>query len=245
MPVREFLRVPSRTTLRQIGWSGGMLAPLLVTILCWGGSLALPAPLNRATYLTLIAVIVCCAITDFRSHRIPNWATYPGLFWALALNLTGSLLATDASGRSGVRSIVDPTLIGPTALGAIGIGPSLAGAIACFLLMAFCTRGLKGAGGDVKLATVIGAFLGLRLGLFALCTGYILAAAIASIGFLWRIGAVAVVRDAIRWAGHLLFPVSVARPVRMDRDELETTIPLGSYFAAGVVFALLLIQGPS
>jgi prepilin peptidase CpaA len=84
--------------------------------------------------VTLTVVVLIAAFTDLQSRRIPNWLTLP----ALPVGLLAQTVYGDG--------------IWQGLLGALG------GFLALFLLFAV---GAGGAG-DVKLFTVVGAFVGLR-----------------------------------------------------------------------------------
>jgi prepilin peptidase CpaA len=82
----------------------------------------------------LIMVLILALITDIRSHKIPNWLTYPTIFLAI-------LLYFDVDGFRGLLFSTE------------GFGLGLV------LLMPFHMLGLMGAG-DVKLMGAVGAVLG-------------------------------------------------------------------------------------
>jgi len=84
--------------------------------------------------ITLSLVVLVAAITDLQSRRIPNWLTLPAL--------PAGLIAQTVYGDGFWQSL----------LGALG------GFAALFALFAV---GAGGAG-DVKLFTVVGAFVGIR-----------------------------------------------------------------------------------
>jgi len=102
---------------------------------------------------TLLGIVAVAAIIDLRTHRIPNWLTFP----ALALGLVWNLVV---SGPAGLGAALLGVLVGaglfliPYVLG--GMGP-----------------------GDVKLMGVVGAFMGpggaLWTALFAGVAGGVLA----------------------------------------------------------------------
>lgn len=98
--------------------------------------------------LLLVALLVCTA-TDLLRYRVPNAITYPGTVLALA----ASLVLPDADAVSAIAAAL------------------LGGGV--FLVMAIVTRGGLGLG-DVKLAMLIGAALGLPAAYQALAIGVVL-----------------------------------------------------------------------
>jgi prepilin peptidase CpaA len=90
--------------------------------------------------LLLIVVLVIALIIDMRSHRIPNWLTYPAVLFGIGFH-------TLSEGLDGLLFGASGTLL--------GFG----------LLIIFYLVGGMGAG-DVKLMAAVGAFLGPK-GVFA------------------------------------------------------------------------------
>ena len=105
------------------------------------------APAAAVVSLLLAALLVCTA-TDLLRYRVPNAITYPGI----ALALVASLLMPGADVMSALLAAI------------------LGGSV--FLLMSILTRGGLGLG-DVKLATLIGAALGLPAAYQALAFGIV------------------------------------------------------------------------
>lgn len=136
IPVLSFLwlRGRCRDCGRPISWRYPLveaLTALLFLAAWWWFGLSLGA--LRAVIFSLIMVVVIFVDLD---HRIiPNALTYPGL-------VVGLLLA----GAGGPRGFLMSLL-------------AAAGAGVVFLLIAVISRGGMG-GGDIKLAAVMGAFLG-------------------------------------------------------------------------------------
>jgi leader peptidase (prepilin peptidase)/N-methyltransferase len=136
IPVLSFLwlRGRCRDCGRPISWRYPLveaLTALLFLAAWWWFGLSLGA--LRAVIFSLIMVVVIFVDLD---HRIiPNTLTYPGL-------VVGLLLA----GAGGPRGFLMSLL-------------AAAGAGVVFLLIAVISRGGMG-GGDIKLAAVMGAFLG-------------------------------------------------------------------------------------
>lgn len=101
-----------------------------------------------------LAYLVALAVMDLRTRVLPNVLVYPGVVVALA---AAPILPAD------------------------GYVSALVGGLAAFIVFAliyFLAPGVIG-GGDVKLAPVIGAALGLPYGLYALALGPLFIAVIA------------------------------------------------------------------
>jgi len=106
-------------------------------------------------FLPPLALVAAAALVDARQRRVPDALTLPALAWVL---LTSPFL-----GRSRVLEAI--------------VGLALCGGL--LLLLGLVSRGSLG-GGDVKLAAVIGASLGWKWGLAALCLAQLAAAAVAA-----------------------------------------------------------------
>lgn len=226
------LPTPSRTR-----WAIALALPLVVGPLwCltwrdhigWLGSLA---------GFVLLASLAVSAVTDLRRHRIYNFVTYSAFLWALAINTTATI-ATIGESRS--DTIADrATHIGPEWLGGIGLKHCLAGGAACFLftLMAYHLSG--GGAGDVKLAAVIGGFLGAHDGIFAVAYSYIVAAIIILAWSVWKVGPLTLVKTGLRSVGLWIGPLWPFQPTSEDKRFLLKPIPLGPFFAIGTLLVVL------
>jgi prepilin signal peptidase PulO-like enzyme (type II secretory pathway) len=124
-------------------------------------------------------------------------------------------------------------------LGAVGISQSLAGAAVCFIItLAGYHMSGRGAG-DVKLATVIGALLGINHGVFAVAYSYIVAAVAIILWSTWAIGPVAIAKAFLRTIGSLLGPLWPFPPTASDSALMLRPIPLGPFFAIGTLLVVL------
>lgn len=112
----------------------------------------------------LVTGLLICTATDLLRYRVPNAVTYPGTLFAL---VAAFLLAPDA-----------------TELASAAVAAFLAGLI--FLVMAILTRGGLGLG-DVKLAVLIGAALGLQTTYQALALGVLAGGVTIGLLFLLRV----------------------------------------------------------
>jgi prepilin signal peptidase PulO-like enzyme (type II secretory pathway) len=104
----------------------------------------------------LIVALIVCTATDLLRYRVPNAVTYPGT----ALALAAALLMPDAD----IVSAILAALLGG----------------GFFLALAFITRGGIGLG-DVKLAVLIGAALGLPLAYQALLAGMLIGGVVLAV----------------------------------------------------------------
>jgi Flp pilus assembly protein protease CpaA len=193
--------------------------------------------LGTLSGLVLLSVLTVCAITDAQGRRIYNWATYTAFMWALLINAVASIWQT-GSLETTSQSLHAMT-IGPELLGAVGIGQSLGGAALCFIItLAGYHMSGRGAG-DVKLATVIGALLGVNHGVFAVAYSYIVAAVAIVLWSVWAIGPLAVAKAFVRTIGTWLGPLWPFPPTASDAEFMLRPIPLGPFFAIGTLLVVL------
>src|SRR5262245_10367150 len=128
--------------------------------------------------LLLLAFTLVAAVTDLLWKKIYNWNTYGGMVAALAYYAW--------HGRS-------------------PLADSVIGLLACGGLMVVCFVVFPGiGGGDVKLMAMIGAWLGWERGIEALLWTFVLAAAFAMIGLIWKIGPLTALGRAGRLIGSKL-----------------------------------------
>jgi Flp pilus assembly protein protease CpaA len=147
---------PWATYLRR-GFVLGL--PLLSAIAGW----RFDRVIDAIAVSIFVAGLLICTATDLLRYRVPNAVTYPGTLLAL---LAALFLAPS------VTDLLDATL-----------AALLAGGV--FLVMAIITRGGMGLG-DVKLAVLIGAVLGLQSAFQALGLGVIIGGLIIVVLFLLR-----------------------------------------------------------
>jgi prepilin peptidase CpaA len=193
--------------------------------------------LGSLSGLVLLAILATCTVTDVRSHRIYNWATYSAFLWAISINVFASLWR--ASGESHLIEGMGTALVGPTWLGGVGIGQSMGGAALCFLItLAGYHMSGRGAG-DVKLAATLGILLGVNYGVFAVAYSYIVAAIAIIIWSTWSNGPWAIAKAGLRSIGKLFGPLWPFPPSSSDTELLLRPIPLGPYFAIGTLLVVL------
>jgi Flp pilus assembly protein protease CpaA len=235
-PASPFNQLAANMTSKSL-WLVALLLPLVVgPIWCfgWRGSIGW---LGTLAGFVLLATLLASAITDIKYQRIYNWTTYTAFVWALAINIV-------ATSRFRMEDPILPSLepasvVGYPMLGGIGIGECLAGAGLCFIVTLFGYDLSGGGAGDVKLATVIGALLGLHAGIFAIGYSYIVAG-IAIIGWTtWKYGPLALVKAGFRKIGSLFGRFWPFPHTSDDQKILMTPVPLGPYFAIGTILVVL------
>src|SRR5579871_754970 len=134
--------------------------------------------------LSLLAFTLVAAVTDALWKKIYNWNTYGGIVVALIWHTAGSAwLDPAAKARFGVLPI------GDSAIGMLTCGGLMVVCLVCFPDIG---------GGDVKLMAMLGAWLGWQKGIEALLWTFVLAAAFAMIGLIWKIGPLTALGRAAR-----------------------------------------------
>jgi prepilin peptidase CpaA len=175
------------------------------------------APLKAATVALAVALAVAAGWTDYRSRRIPNWLTVPGLLIGVAAN----------------------TITG----GWSGLGTSLLGAgLGLLLLLPFVLLRSLGAG-DWKLAGALGAFVGPG-DVFSLLLVSVFVAGVMAIGLIIYKRRV---RETARNIGHLLLSLVTfrmpGREVSLDNPQ-SLKVPYGVALASTMVlYGLLRLRG--
>jgi Flp pilus assembly protein protease CpaA len=243
VPVSAMFSAQSATTNRSAAvavnmtqktrWIVAAIFPLVVGplwCLAWHGH---GGRFGTLSGLVLVAALATSAVTDFNRQRIYNWTTYTAFLWAVAISIFATLSAS--SGESLGLTFETAPIIGLHWLGGIGIGECLAGAAACFFILFFGYDLSGGGAGDVKLATVIGALLGLHDGIFAVGYSYIIAAAVIIAWSTWKNGPLTLIRAGLRAVGKFLGPLWPFHTTAEDRKLLLTPVPLGPYFLIGTL----------
>ncbi len=111
----------------------------------------------------LAGLLIVASITDVGWQKIYNWTTYPGLLLGLVL--------------------------GGLQFGWPGLEDRLLAVLLCggLMLLAFLLMGIGG--GDVKLITMMAAFLGIERGVEAMLWTFVLGAIAAGAVLIWQLGA--------------------------------------------------------
>jgi prepilin peptidase CpaA len=174
--------------------------------------------------VVLLGLVLVATVTDVGRHKIYNWTTYPGILFALGLNALGELFPPAVASERWVRF-----------LGSIGFRESVIGVLVCGGLMLLCFVLSRVGAGDVKLMTMLGAFLGWQLGLNVMLWTFVLGAAAALIIVIWRVGPLRLMAQLIRhlfWMLHLgqWVPLTAA-----ERAQLQPPLFLAPSALAAVV----------
>lgn len=216
-------------------WTAALMLPVVVGP-AWCFAFVGCGRIGTLAGLVLFAALIASAITDYHGQRIYNWTTYSAILWALAINLVVSAISLS---EVALPSLEPAATIGPQFLGGIGITESLAGAAVCFVVTLFGYDLSGGGAGDVKLATAIGALLGLHAGIFAIAYSYLVAAIAILIWTTYQHGPFALLKAGFRKVCRLLgkyFPIPMTSE---DEKILLTPVPLGPYFAIGTLLVVL------
>jgi Flp pilus assembly protein protease CpaA len=216
---------------RRRAWIAALVVPLVLGP-AWAAALGRWPALGSVSGLVLLLLLAASTITDLRRRRIPNWATYPALAWALALNGLVSL-----AGLVAPPDVAD-SVQGALSAGLEGFGESVTGAAACFIPMVIIYGIAGGGAGDVKLATAIGALVGPRLGVMILISSYIVAGVNAAGLAIWKVGPGTLAAGLARSIGSAVWPHRIGRPSPGQERILREPIPLAASFAAGTAVTL-------
>jgi len=127
----------------------------------------------------LLVLMIIATITDVRRQKIYNWTTYTGILLAFLL--------------AGLATWLDQNYWSE-----ISIRDSLIGFASCGTIMLICFVLFQIGGGDVKLLAMVGAFLGLELGIEALLWTFVIGGATALIILIWQIGALKLARRLLQ-----------------------------------------------
>lgn len=232
------LDMETSTNRRSWQWLLGWLLPVAAISFAKLFSLAdVEQRMLRAAPLLLSAVVLIAAFTDLRRRKIYNWLTYPAFVGALVING----IASNSTTQPGLPAFAfaPAPLLEPSWLGAVGWAQSWSAALTCFglLLLAFTLSG--GGAGDVKLAVVCGACLGMREGLLALAYCYLVAGAFHLALVIWKHGPWTLLVAGVRKIGWQLAPGYIAPPDELQQRLLEKPVPLGPFFACGCILVLL------
>ena len=196
-------------------WWIAALCPVLLASIWLSLSSDYLGPLSGLSGLVLVLLLIASSSTDLSQRRIFNWTTYTAFVWAVAINVMPQSITAY--------------------VGSIGLSDCLCGAGSCFVIMLIPYTLARGGAGDVKLATAIGALVGLDSGLLIIAFTYILSAiAILSWTILAK-GPFSLLVAMFRSIGSRLFPASVESPSTDEQHLLSKPIPLAGFFAVATL----------
>jgi prepilin peptidase CpaA len=175
-----------------------------------------------------LVLVWFAAISDGRTGRIPNYATYTAAGWGLVLN-TAPLLSA--------RLVLDGWSQ-TVEVGDVGFEASLLGLAICFGVM-IVGYAMAGSGaGDVKLAAAIGSLVGWRIALQCLMATFIIAGASLTTWLIWARGPRAVGRALLGPLFRRLAPAHAPLPTDDDARLLAAPVPMGLFFALATTLVL-------
>lgn len=164
------------------------------------------------TLIAALVLVTVAAAFDIRSHRIPNWLTYPS--W-----LAGLAIGAANAGMDGVVNSV------------IGFAVTFGPLFVMFL-------GGSIGGGDVKLMGGVGAILGFPAGLNALISAILVGGFFAAIILLWQGRLFPTLKYAASTAWSKVNPAHVrypAPPEHKDSFPFGVAIALGTYLTVASI----------
>lgn len=184
--------------------------------------------MGHVSVLMLLAVALVAAVEDLRDRRIPNWLTFCGVTISLILSLVSDGLRRTNGGQQFASVVADVSLM-QALLGLVVVG--------ILPLVLYATN--SGGAGDVKLAWVIGAVLGIGQGIPAILSAYVLASAW---GLVWltltgRLGTVIYV--TLKSVGHCFLPRRVGSPAAQDWATVSDKVAMAPFMMAGILIALI------
>ena len=159
----------------------------------------------------LMFALAISTISDLAHRKIYNCVTLPVFLFVIGVNVVASYQTTVDSGISGLLN------------GTVGIVSSAAGAFLCFLIV-FAAYLKSGCGaGDVKLATIIGAVLGVRFGVWAVMYSYLAAFAFFVVPVMfWKL---AILRNADE--------------SKHSKQSKQSMLPMAPFFAIGTLYVVV------
>ena len=209
---------------RKLAWQIALFLPCPVILVA---SFLVPQPpvvaWQTVSGLLLIALMLAASVTDLLWHKIPNWATYTAILWALMVN-TYALIGSEST---------------VAMLGAVGLVDSLVGLVVPFFFMLVIFSMTGGGAGDVKLTAAMGAFLGLDRAIDAILFSFIFAGGFALLRAIWLQGPKNLVEIIVRTVGHWVLPLWVLPPNQDQQKFMKQPMPLGPSFALGTLLVLL------
>ena len=212
---------PTSLSRKQL-WIGFATGALVVGSL-WAALLSNTAfRLGSFTGYLLLQLLFVVSYTDLKERKIPNWATYTSFVIAIAINALASMASS----------------MDVSALGAVGIGNSLAGGLGMLTVMLAIFSLTGGGAGDVKLAACIGALLGWQRGVDAVLFSFMVGGACVLAYSIWTRGPFYLAKALFCSVGHFIFPAWIPKPDKSEKSLLTQKLPLAPFFAVGTLLAV-------
>ncbi len=169
--------------------------------------------------VVLFTLLASAAWFDLKSHRIPNWLNVTGIGVGLVLGAIDSLVPQLISTSDWWSALtLTEAITGLTLTGLLPLIIYIAG---------------SGGAADVKLAWVMGVYLGWRGGCLAVWSAYLLAglwglSALVLTGRIWRLTGL-----YFRTGGHRLFPRRFVAPAAEEWNAYSDAYPMAPFYLAG------------
>ena len=180
--------------------------------------------LDSSSHVLLACYLAISCRSDLTKGTIANRVNYSFLLIALGMGLGESALEfCDGLGVTSTNDLGTLTLNGAFSSGFLR---AVLGALACFGLTLVCWRYGNMGGADVKMATVIGAFLGPYLGLIVIAICHTLALATVVFDLVWRY------RSASR--------LGVVPSRQQMQPDLQRRVPMAGFYAIAVMGVLIM-----
>jgi len=176
----------------------------------------------------LLGLLLIASWTDIRAGKIYNWSTYPGML----LGLCGGAAVTWLAGAAevGARGHWEWT-------GLIPFEDAIGGFLLCGLTMLCCYVFFAGqiGGGDIKLIAMIGALMGAMDGLEVMLWAFVLAAVVALIRIVWKVGFANVITNGCAYLISVIRNRAVIPITREERTPMQTSLCLAPSVLAAVI----------
>ena len=230
---------------RKLAWHAAWLLPALLgpTWAVLLGRMHASTTVASVTGFIMVCLLAATSYTDLRWKRIPNWATYSAVLWALAINAFASLtLGPEAIERirSGLGDCgADPIYTQIAYLGPIGFLQSAAGAGVCFAAMFLVYSFAGGGAGDAKMATAMGAILGVQRGFLVLMWAHVIAGVVVVAWALCRFGWPKLVEICAVYLNVKLPGYGKISGPPSWKWLMHRPVPLAPFFALGTIATLL------
>jgi Flp pilus assembly protein protease CpaA len=180
--------------------------------------------LDSSGYVLLACYLAISCKSDLTKGIIANRVNYSFLLIALGLGLGESVVQFWFGSGGQSTSSLDAWALGNVL--SSSFFRVFLGALICFGLTLVCWRFGNMGGADVKMATVIGAFLGPYLGLIVIAICHMLALATVVFDLVWRY------RSAIR--------LGVVPSRQQLQPDLQRRVPMAGFYAIAVIGVLMM-----